>query len=75
MVDSRPMSNVEDIECKLGELGHYRRQSYANGSKAPNYDMEEYLKIQSNEEIVFERFRQQQRINTGSLLLCTRMFF
>ncbi|KAF3436828.1 hypothetical protein FNV43_RR19581 [Rhamnella rubrinervis] len=75
IVDSQPRNIAEGIGSKLGELGHYRRQSQTEGSKAANFDMEEYLKLQRNEEIVFERFRQQQRINSGSLLLCTQMFF
>lgn len=46
-----------------------------DGSKARQFDIEEYYKLQSDEDLLFERFRQQQRINSGSLLLCNRMYF
>lgn len=46
-----------------------------DGSKPHRFDMEEYLKLQSEEDFLFERFRQQQRISSGSLLLCNQMYF
>ncbi|KAH7528269.1 hypothetical protein FEM48_Zijuj05G0054600 [Ziziphus jujuba var. spinosa] len=75
IIDSHSMNIREGIASKLGELGHYQCPSYTDGPKTPSFDMEEYLKLQSNEDVLFERIRQQQRISSGSLLLCNRMFF
>ncbi|KAJ0048819.1 hypothetical protein Pint_15645 [Pistacia integerrima] len=37
-------------------------------------DVEEYLKFQKDEDLLFEMVRQQQRISSGGLLLCNQMF-
>ncbi|KAH6772066.1 hypothetical protein C2S51_010470 [Perilla frutescens var. frutescens] len=38
---------------------------------ASSFDMDEYLKIQNNEEILFEMYRERNRIDLGGLLLCS----
>ncbi|KAL3617548.1 hypothetical protein CASFOL_037869 [Castilleja foliolosa] len=38
---------------------------------SPRFDMDEYLKLRNNEELLFEVYRQQNRINSGGMLLCT----
>lgn len=68
LIDSLPMKVVEGI-------GSNRHQSYTDGSKRQQFDMGEYLKLQRDEDLLFERFRQQQRINSGGLLLCNQMYF
>lgn len=76
IIDSHSMNiGEEGIGSKLGELGQYQCPSYTDGLKTPSFDMEEYLKLQRDEDILFERIRQQQRISSGSLLLCNRLFF
>ncbi|XP_011083967.1 uncharacterized protein LOC105166335 isoform X2 [Sesamum indicum] len=35
------------------------------------FDMEEYLNLQNNDELLFEMYRERNRINSGGLLLCT----
>ncbi|KAL5543958.1 hypothetical protein UlMin_007742 [Ulmus minor] len=65
----------EDVGGKLGDSGGYQCSSYSDGPKEPRFDMEEYLKLQKDDDLLFERFRQQHRINSGSLLLCSRMYF
>ncbi|KAL0397267.1 UNVERIFIED_CONTAM: hypothetical protein Scaly_0175100 [Sesamum calycinum] len=35
------------------------------------FDMDEYLNLQNNEELLFEMYRERNRINSGGLLLCT----
>ncbi|KAL3654949.1 hypothetical protein CASFOL_000735 [Castilleja foliolosa] len=34
-------------------------------------DMDEYLKLRNNEELLFEMYRQRNKINSGGMLLCT----
>ncbi|KAL2539610.1 hypothetical protein Adt_00588 [Abeliophyllum distichum] len=36
-----------------------------------HFDMEEYVKLQNNDELLFEMYTERKRINAGSLLLCT----
>ncbi|KAJ8752052.1 hypothetical protein K2173_001079 [Erythroxylum novogranatense] len=56
------------------------------GSKLRNYefstqgsrskiDINEYLNRQSDEDFLFERWNQQQRIRSGSVVLCNQMLF
>ncbi|KAG6634993.1 uncharacterized protein LOC122281325 [Carya illinoinensis] len=66
------MKNIgEDIGPKNGELGG---QSCSGESRGLGLEMDEYLKAQSNENFLFEKWNQTQRINSGGLLLCDRMF-
>lgn len=67
-MDSLPMKVVEG-------KGNYRRSSYPDGSKTQQFDMEDYLKLQRDEDLLFERFRQQQRVNSGGMFICNRMYF
>ncbi|CAL0305155.1 unnamed protein product [Lupinus luteus] len=50
-------------------------QSLSAKSKGLRYDMDEYLKLKCTEELLIERWKQQQRINSGSLLLCNLRLF
>ncbi|KAF5476608.1 hypothetical protein F2P56_003343 [Juglans regia] len=62
------MKNIgEDIGTKKG-------QSCSGESRGLWLDMDEYLKAQSNENFLFEKWNQTERINSGGLLLCDRMF-
>ncbi|XP_044485769.1 uncharacterized protein LOC123211238 [Mangifera indica] len=38
------------------------------------FDMDKYLKFQKDEDLLLEMLRQQQRINSGGMLLCNQMF-
>ncbi|WOL13647.1 hypothetical protein Cni_G22420 [Canna indica] len=38
-----------------------------------SFDMEEYLSLKRNEELLFERLRQRQRVESGSIILCGRL--
>ncbi|XP_062116024.1 uncharacterized protein LOC133830122 [Humulus lupulus] len=68
IMDSLPMKVVEG-------KGNYQRSSYPDGSKTRQFDMEDYLKLQRDEDLLFERFRQQQRVNSGGMFICNRMYF
>lgn len=70
-----PMNIGEDAGCKSGEPGSYNSQSCSSESRGLRFDMDDYLKLQSDEEFLLERWKQQQRISSGSLLLCNHMFF
>lgn len=63
VVDCPFANNREEMMNKFGEI----RRSL--------FDMDEYMKLQSNEDVLFEKFRQQQRVSAGGLLLCNSSFF
>lgn len=42
----------------------------AGNDYVSRFDMDEYLKLQNNEEILFEMYRERSRIGMGGLLLC-----
>lgn len=38
-----------------------------------SFDMSEYLLLRQNDELLYERYKERNRIHSGSLLLCTNM--
>ncbi|KAK9278850.1 hypothetical protein L1049_028429 [Liquidambar formosana] len=74
VVDGPSMNVGEDSGSKYGGYGCYQSQSFLGGPGGLRFDMDEYLKLKSNEDHLFERWSQQQRINTGGLLLCNGTF-
>ncbi|PON45607.1 hypothetical protein PanWU01x14_257180 [Parasponia andersonii] len=68
IMDSLPIKVVDDV-------GSNQRSSYRDGSKTSHFDMEEYLKLQRDEDVLFERFRLRHRVNSGGLLLCNQIYF
>ncbi|XP_059443080.1 uncharacterized protein LOC132175228 [Corylus avellana] len=70
-----PMNIREDSWNKSGEPCSYNSQSCSGESRGLRFDIDDYLKLQSDEDFLFERWKQQQTINSGSLLLCNHMFF
>ncbi|KAJ4712523.1 Micronuclear linker histone polyprotein-like [Melia azedarach] len=67
---------VMDGSCiKFGETGSYQSQFMPNGTTRLRFDVDEYLKFQKEEDFLMERLSQQQRINSGGILLCNQMFF
>ncbi|XVE56637.1 hypothetical protein DITRI_Ditri04bG0026600 [Diplodiscus trichospermus] len=73
--DCPSISTGEDTETKFGEPGRYRSQFYSNGTKTMQFDVDDYLNHKSDEAFLHEICSQRQRINSGGLLLCNRMFF
>ncbi|KAI4343643.1 hypothetical protein L6164_010971 [Bauhinia variegata] len=65
----------KDLISEFGESSICRSESFSAESKGLRCDMDEYLKLKSNEEFVIETWRQRQRINSGSLLLCNLKLF
>ncbi|KAK7282012.1 hypothetical protein RIF29_10475 [Crotalaria pallida] len=61
----------KDVFSKIGDSD----QSFSAKSKGLRYDMDEYLKVKSNEDMLIERWKQQHRINSGSLILCNSRLF
>ncbi|XP_008782948.2 uncharacterized protein LOC103702342 isoform X2 [Phoenix dactylifera] len=67
-------------ECKIssdknsGRLGYVGNHwiSSDGGAGVSKFDMDEYLALQHNEDLLFQRLRQRQRIDSGSLVLCGR---
>ncbi|XP_073224271.1 uncharacterized protein [Cicer arietinum] len=60
----------KDVFSKLGKVYSNQDQSLLAKSKGLKYDIDEYLKVKSSEDFLTERWKQQQRINSGCLLLC-----
>lgn len=70
------MNIEEDTGRKFGEPGNYHSQSCSGESRGGLWpDMDDYLKPQNTEEFIIERWKQKERISSGSLLLCNHMFF
>ncbi|KAM1739694.1 hypothetical protein EV1_015145 [Malus domestica] len=74
IVDSLSI-NMEDAGSKVGGYRSYECQSRLGGSNGSQFDMEEYLQLKKNDDLLFERLKQQRRISSGGLLLCNRMLF
>ncbi|GFP85045.1 putative late blight resistance protein homolog r1b-14 [Phtheirospermum japonicum] len=62
LFDSPPVIKRENA-CKTTRV--------ADDCISSSFDMDEYLKLRSNEELLFEMYRQRNRINSGGMLLCT----
>lgn len=70
------MNIEEDTGRKFGEPGNYHSQACSGESRGRLWpDMDDYLKPQSTEKFIIERWKQKERISSGSLLLCNHMFF
>ncbi|KAJ6977673.1 hypothetical protein D5086_023522 [Populus alba] len=68
-------TNINELEwTKFGELESYKNQ-ILSGRTRSQFDVDEYLKRASDEDFLCERWKQQQRIHSGGLLLCNQMFF
>ncbi|KAK4414169.1 hypothetical protein Salat_2829800 [Sesamum alatum] len=57
-----PFVDKREVTCKARQVGN---------DCVSCFDMDEYLNLQNNEELLFERYRERNRINSGGLLLCT----
>ncbi|CAL2261122.1 unnamed protein product [Prunus armeniaca] len=75
IIDALSMNIMEDAGSKTGGSGSYECQSRLSGSTGSCFDMEEYLQLKKNDDLLLERLKQQQRISSGGLLLCNRMLF
>ncbi|KAJ8771255.1 hypothetical protein K2173_026432 [Erythroxylum novogranatense] len=67
-------SIVQNSENKLGGNENYHIEFSLQGTRS-KLDIAEYLNRQNDEDFLFERWNQQQRIHSGNLLLCNQMFF
>lgn len=75
IIDALSINIMEGTGSKIGGSGSYECQSRLGGSNSSHFDMEEYLNLKNNEDYLFERLKQQQKISSGGLLLCNRMLF
>ncbi|KAL0415726.1 UNVERIFIED_CONTAM: hypothetical protein Slati_3404500 [Sesamum latifolium] len=57
------LSSLTDITTCQTRRSHNDRTSC--------YDVDDYIKLQNSEELLFEMYRERNRINSGGLLLCT----
>jgi len=65
----------KDVFSKLGKVYSNPDESFSGKSKGLRFDIDEYLKVKSSEDFLTERWKQQQRINSGCLLLCNISLF
>ncbi|BAT79323.1 uncharacterized protein HKW66_Vig0081970 [Vigna angularis] len=65
----------KDVYSKFGDAYCHTDQSLSAKSKGLRYDMDDYLKVKSNEDLLIESWMQRRRINSGSLLLCSLRLF
>ncbi|XP_015070092.1 uncharacterized protein LOC107014620 [Solanum pennellii] len=61
ILQNRTMYTVEDSRNISGEL---------ESCQSSGFDMAEYNKLKRSEELLFERYRERNRISSGGLLLC-----
>lgn len=57
-----------------GEVGSLHGRCSVTRPKEYLFDLDDYVHLQIGEDHIFERFRQKQRIDSGSLILCGRTF-
>ncbi|GAV87168.1 hypothetical protein CFOL_v3_30594 [Cephalotus follicularis] len=75
VTDGLSINTGEDSRNKFRELGSSYQSKKISGGARPQFDMDEYLVLKSDEDTLLERLSQQQRINSGCLQLCNQMFF
>ncbi|XP_006476986.2 uncharacterized protein LOC102624602 isoform X4 [Citrus sinensis] len=75
VLDVSSINFGEDKWSKYVEPESCQSQLMPNGTTRFHRDVDEYLKLQKDEDFLLERWRQKQRINSGGFLLCNQMFF
>lgn len=75
VLDVSSINFGEDKWSKYVEPESCQSQLMPNGTTRFRRDVDEYLKLQKDEDFLLERWRQKQRINSGGFLLCNQMFF
>lgn len=65
----------KDVYSKFGEGNGYPNKSISAKSKGLKCDMDDYLKVKSNEDLLIESWMQRRRISSGSFLLCSLRLF
>ncbi|KAL2459585.1 uncharacterized protein Fot_54834 [Forsythia ovata] len=61
----------EVFDCLSSREESGGKSRLSSDRQLSHFDMEEYVKLQSNEELLFEMYTERKRINAGGLLLCT----
>ncbi|KAF8414331.1 hypothetical protein HHK36_002332 [Tetracentron sinense] len=70
--DSPSVVSRDDVGSRFGKLGSYRNP-VANIPRRSWFDVDEYLHLQQSEDLLFESWRQRNRINSGGLIFCNRI--
>ncbi|XP_008805548.1 uncharacterized protein LOC120112139 [Phoenix dactylifera] len=58
----------------ISGVGSLHSSCFVTRPKEYLFDLDDYVQLQIGEDHLFERFRQKQRIDSGSLILCGRTF-
>ncbi|KAL6973088.1 hypothetical protein U1Q18_027261 [Sarracenia purpurea var. burkii] len=64
-LDSPSLSAGEGTGSMLKEVGSHQMS---------NFDMDRYVKLEREEDLLFERWRERHKIDSGGLLLCSNAF-
>lgn len=67
-------SHSPNTRYDMGSKNTGPESSEGRSLRRAGFDMDEYESLKSNEDLLFERWRQQNRINSGGLLLCGNIF-
>ncbi|XP_028766159.1 uncharacterized protein LOC114724059 [Neltuma alba] len=71
-----PVYLGKDLSLEFGESLGFLSQAFSTEPKKElSYDVYEYTKSKSDEDFLIERWRQQHRIDSGSLMLCAPKLF
>ncbi|CAN1802151.1 hypothetical protein LINPERHAP1_LOCUS23254 [Linum perenne] len=70
VADSHSTNIAEAKGVDSGDVGSYRSKFSLKETRGLTLDIDEYLKRSSEEDFLQERWKQQQRIHSGSMLLC-----
>ncbi|XP_051119324.1 uncharacterized protein LOC127243380 [Andrographis paniculata] len=57
------------------QMGRKQGTSESRNGNKDSFDMGEYKRLENNEDLLFEVYRQQNRIKSGGLLLCTHPLY
>ncbi|XP_058113070.1 uncharacterized protein LOC131256057 isoform X2 [Magnolia sinica] len=61
------------MSSRFVESGGYPISYAPSKQRGSSFDMDEYLDLRKEEDLLFERLRQRQRIVSGGLILCDRI--
>uniref|UniRef100_A0A0A9FFW0 Uncharacterized protein n=1 Tax=Arundo donax TaxID=35708 RepID=A0A0A9FFW0_ARUDO len=63
------IASKDKLLTRFEEAG-IRQNSCTNYSRSSSYHIDDYLHLRQSEELVFEKWRQKERIDFGGLVLC-----
>ncbi|XP_062178524.1 uncharacterized protein LOC133883266 isoform X2 [Phragmites australis] len=65
-------ASKDKLLTRFDEVGT-RRSSYPDYARTSSFHIDDYLHLRQSEDLLFETWRQRQRIDSGGLVLCSRL--